>query len=295
MSNTKLAILILAHRDVEHLNRLIRKLQHPDIEIFVHVDAKCGPCYRSRISNDVYILPQEDCFDISWGGMEMVYATVSLLRYAVVHGSFTHYALISGQDYLVKSANDLVALLSKNDGDYLNILPDELRFISRYSLYYPKWLLGKQPWKRPVRTAYKMVGAGLFPNIFCRRDCPTNRFHCGQQWWVLRGGPVRWILGEIERNPSWFAFFSHSQIPDEGFFQTLYCLSPFSGSDLGNLTYADWSGRGPSPELLSERHFDEIMLSGKFFARKMDSVISKTLLDKVDRVCGLPVMGGSNA
>lgn len=294
MSDVKLAVLILAHRDVSHLNRLIRKLQHPDIKVFVHVDVKCGSFYRSEISDDAHVLPQEACFDISWGGMEMVYATVSLLRCAAARGSFSHYALISGQDYLVKSAQELITLLGENDGDYLTILPDELRFTSRYTLYFPNWLLGKQPWKRPVRAAYKIVGAGLLPNIFLRSDCPASRFHCGQQWWLLRSGPVEWMLGEMERDSGWFTYFSHSQIPDEGFFQTLYCVSPFSGSDLGNLTYADWSGNGPSPEILSERHFEEIVLSGKFFARKMDSEISKTLLEKIDRLRGASVGEAAN-
>ena len=36
----KLAILVLAHKDVFQLNRLLSSLEHPDIDVYVHVDAK---------------------------------------------------------------------------------------------------------------------------------------------------------------------------------------------------------------------------------------------------------------
>lgn len=277
----RLAILILAHKDVEQLNRLLGALQHPDIDVYVHIDAKQDETFRSRVGEGMcFLMRRSESVDIAWGDIGMPIATVRLMRHAATRGDYGHMMLISGSDYPVRSIHKLLKRLS-DANDCLNVI-DSHRFDSRYLLYYPSWLIGKQPLKRPIRGFYKCLGMGPFKGILKRKGGPSARYWCGSSWWVLRGEVVQWVLREIDRNPLWLSYYENALNPDEGLFQTMYMNSPFAGQNEEILTYIDWSAHGSSPEVLAKDDFDRIRASGKYFARKMESGASDALLDMVD-------------
>lgn len=277
----KLAVLVLAHKDVDQLNRLLGALAHPDIDVYVHVDAKQDGYFRQRINtNRALILSKDESTDVNWGDIGFPIAALRLMKLASSQASYKHYLLISGQDYPVRPMSELLEFLS-DDCDYLNFV-EGIRFDSRYLLYFPMWLIGKETWKRPIRGIYKCLGMGPFARMLQRRNRPFNKPYCGSSWWVFRTKVVDWILAEIEREPRWLSFYSNSLNPDEGLFQTLYMNSPFAGQNQEILTYIDWSANGPSPEVLSEKDFTSIVQSKKFFARKMETGLSDALLDMVD-------------
>lgn len=286
MREPRVAMLVLAHRYVVLLNRLIDALDYPGVDTFIHIDKKQGEEYRSQVKGRAVILPREDSYDIGWGTMEMVLATIRLMREASAYDGYTHFVCLSGQHYPSRPVSQLFDLFAGGDADFVSILPDNYRFISRYLLYYPHWMRGKKPWKKPFRVGYK--GLGLLLPFLQRRDRPAAHFSCGSQWWAMRSEVVKWMLGEIDKNPNWIAYYKNSLIPDEGFFQTLYENSPWAGQNEGILTYIDWSAGGPSPEVLTERDYGAIVESDKYFARKMDSKKSSTLLNMLDkRICSM--------
>lgn len=277
----KLAILVLAHKDVVQLNRLLASLEHPDIDVYVHVDAKQDDFFRQNIrAGRAIVLPKDESCSVNWGDIGFPIAALKLLRLASSQATYNHYMLISGQDYPVRPMSELLDFLSKG-GDYLDFV-EGIRFDSRYLLYYPSWLIGKEVWKRPIRGIYKCLGMGPFARILQRKNRPFYKPFCGSSWWVFRGTVVNWILSELEREPRWLSFYSNSLNPDEGLFQTLYMNSPFVGQNNNILTYIDWSANGPSPEVLTVKDFDSIIQSKKFFARKMDTESSTLLLNLLD-------------
>lgn len=279
-ASKSLAILVLAHKDVDQLNRLIKSLQHDDVDVYIHIDAKKSRSFRNSVGGGCFLMPLEESVDVSWGDIGMPLATVKLMKQASCRCRYKYMLLISGQDYPVRSISALLRFLTGSN-DYLNVISSH-RFDSRYLLYYPSWLIGKQSWIRPIRGLYKFIGMGALKVFFQRKGGPSTRYWCGSSWWALRGEVIEWMLREIDRDPRWLSFYANALNPDEGLFQTLYMNSPYAGENEDILTYIDWSGHGPSPEVLTNDDFESVRDSGKFFARKMESGVSDSLLEMID-------------
>lgn len=118
----KQAILIQCHKNPEQVNMLLDALQHPDVDIFVHVDKKSDIGSQLKTSSQIHILPDKYRVDVQWATFSQVRATLNLLRYASHHGEYEHYWLCSGQDYPIKPIDDIVQFLhSKPDTNFIQI------------------------------------------------------------------------------------------------------------------------------------------------------------------------------
>jgi hypothetical protein len=119
---SKIAILIQCHKNPEQVNLLLAALQHPDVDIYIHVDKKSDIGSRLRTSSQMHILPDKYRVDVQWATFSQVRATLHLLRYASHHGEYEHYWLCSGQDYPIKSIDEIVRFLhSKPDANFIQI------------------------------------------------------------------------------------------------------------------------------------------------------------------------------
>jgi hypothetical protein len=63
----------------------------------------------------------------------------------------------------------------------------------------------------------------------------------------------------VRSNPDICSFFENSVCPDEIFFHTVLAESPFARTAHRELTYADWSAKGMSPEFISEAHLPYLL------------------------------------
>ena len=283
----KLALLIMAHKDIELTNRLLSVVSNPHVDVYLHVDKKCDDSFRNSLKGDFYLIPRENSEDIQWGFSGGIRAEEKLLRTAFSKGDYSHFALISAQDYPLRDMTELLDFLGDNPNrDFIDIIQNDETFQSRYLLYWPDFLIGREKWQRPIRGFYKTIGMAL--PFIQRKVKPASRLYCGSQWWVLRASVVKWMLHELENRDRWISFYSHSLNPDEGLFQTLYMASPFKNDRDSILTYIDWSEHGSSPKTLDVSDLDAMRESGKFFARKFDLAVDSSVLDFLpfhDEVC----------
>jgi hypothetical protein len=151
------------------------------------------------------------------------------------------------------------------------------------------------------------------PLIRGSRWAPVPMFFGGAQWWSLSHSCVRYILDYLERSRQFVSFFQYTDSPCEIFFQTLILNSPFAAAVVGfadfqhkadptcphpwppdalNLRYINWDAdrwllfdnestpRGPA--ILDQRDQLALQASPALFARKLDPVHSKHLLDWID-------------
>lgn len=216
----------------------------------------------------------------------MTKAEIHLLQKASKSGKYTHFALISGQDYCIRPIDDFVKFLSENsEHDFMNYVEESSRFSTRYTLYWPSFLIGRENWQNPIRKIYKFLGGSLFRSLLTRRNPPTKHFSYGSQWWVLRSEVVTWMLDEIQRDPHWLEYYGHSLNADESFFQTLYSVSPFAGQNRPYLTFVDWSDHGASPKTLTSSDYDELREAAesgeKYFARKFDRSVDENIINRL--------------
>src|SRR3546814_9198202 len=102
------------------------------------------------------------------------------------------------------------------------------------------------------------------------RMTPMNMILTGRaQWMTLCADHVRYVLSYIYKNPQVARFFKYTWGPDEFFFQTILFNSPFRSDIINdNLRYIDWTEGAASPKVLTRKDFEELVNSGKLYARK---------------------------
>lgn len=82
----KLAHFILAHNKPEQLCRLVDRLAHPDVYIFIHVDKKADISpFRIALKNCSNVVFVDNRVDIIWGSYRMVQATIEGFKQIMAH------------------------------------------------------------------------------------------------------------------------------------------------------------------------------------------------------------------
>ena len=112
-----------------------------------------------------------------------------------------------------------------------------------------------------------------------------GEFYGGGTWWSLSRTAISEIIATIESRKSLIPSLHFAFCAEEIFFQTVIMNSHMSSNVENNdLRYVDWSSKyGSCPAVLDETDFDNIINSGKLFARKIDSAISRTLMIKLEQ------------
>ena len=83
----KVAFLMQCHKNPKQINLLLKALNHPQVDVFIHVDSK-NESIRENIEkiDGVYLLPKKDCVDVQWAQFSQVQATLNLLDAAISGG-----------------------------------------------------------------------------------------------------------------------------------------------------------------------------------------------------------------
>ncbi len=288
----KIAYLIIAHTDPKQCSNLISALDSECAHFFVHVDKKVElrpflENIRTTKSHLVYVKERNEVY---WGGYSVVRATIKLISNAVNSGiRFHKYVLMSGVDYPIKSCSYIQNKLFRDDKDYIDFftLPglcwesqrgglDRIRFyhFNDYKLTNPrsKLLIG-----RMVGGISKKYGE-YFP-----RKIPRGwTIYGGHQFWALSHSSVQYILESIEKYPEIVRFFKWTYVPDESFFQTILLNSDRRDNLVNDhLRFVLWEREDPA--VFVDEDYDSIVQSKALFARKFDSIRSRSLIHRINR------------
>ena len=289
----KLAFLILCHKNSEQINKLMEALSHPNIYFYVHVDRKSEITQQINTHNsNVTILPEEERVDVKWGTFSQVEATLNLLKQAYSK-KYDYYWLISGQDFPLVSAKDIITQLSnaKLGGyNFVNLFVSKnngakksTNFDKRNEIIFPEWLLKHDFKHRIVRRLWVEITGG-YQHTFCvflRPNMNELKYYFGSQWWCINCDFVSYILDYIESHPEYISFFKKASCPDESFFQTLLMNSDFAFSRREYLHYIDWSEGTSSPKTLKCTDLDKAFASHKLIARKIDQEYDKEIITEI--------------
>lgn len=279
----KIIYLILAHKNLSHLERLVQKLNDSGVRFLIHMDKESSLKSVNRFpvlnSSNVKFLTKR--FPINWGGFNMVRATLELMREAYSQRGKAYYVLLSGSDYPVKTNAEIRNYLSENYG---------LEFINYWSLPYQNWSTGglnrvQQHWfvdnigideSRIIAKLQEEAG-------FIRNGIEAFQIFGGSQWWCLTEKCVSYILKFVKQNPAVSEYFSSTLIPDEMFFQSIVANSSFKQRLANeNLRYLSFIGGACHPETVLPIDLDKVLNSGKLWARKFDHDKYPDLLDEID-------------
>ena len=83
----KIAFLMQCHKNSIQINRLIDKLKHSEVDVYIHIDSKSQRLREEIKRNEnVHLLPNEKCVDVQWGTFSQVTATLNLIEFARTNG-----------------------------------------------------------------------------------------------------------------------------------------------------------------------------------------------------------------
>lgn len=281
----KIAFLMQCHKNPEQINLLLKALKHPQVDVFIHVDSKNENTRENIASREgVYLLPKEDCIAVQWGQFSQVKATLNMLKIATSSGGgYSHYFLISGQDFILKSIDDIVEFLENHKEDNFIECESVESFEKRNDIYFPTLVVGKKNWQKIIKSilVYSTGGWNHTFRVF-KRPSPYNvDYFFGSSWWCLNEKMILWIEKYLRDHPTYQAFFEKSLCADECFFQTLVMNSPYSLSVRPFLHFVKFENGESSPILLTMNSFSDMQESGKLIARKFDINVDAEVIRKL--------------
>lgn len=292
----KLAILLLCHKNAEQINLFLQTMQHPAIEFFIHADKKSDIADQIIKRPDIHMLPDSMRVDVKWSGFSMIEATLNMLREACHSRKFNYYWLCSGQDFPIKSPDEIISYFRNHVGkNFIGLVPSynyvdhkKNHYDKRNDLYFPHFLMGKSLWIRLLKRLYIEISGGwncTFLLFHRKGRFAQTDFYYGPQWWAITDRFSVWLLKYLKDNPWYEEGYQSSLTPDESFFQTLLMMSPYKETRHDYLHYIDWSERPGkprnSPNTLTLADYDKMKASGYLMARKFDMDVDKDIIYKL--------------
>lgn len=283
----KIAILILCHKNPKQINLLLDKLNHQDIDCYIHIDKKADFANKITKRSNIVLLPDEKRVSVEWAQISMVTATINLVEEAHRHGKYDYYWLTSGQDWPLRSADEIVKFFEKHSGvnfvqywdskNHGNHKQNNLD--KRNQIYFPIKLIGRKPWQKIIKRGWVEFTGGYNQTwkIFERKQLGIE-FYFGSSWWALKRETIDWIMQYITTHPEYYKFYENATCPDESFFQTLVMISPYADENTDYLTYLHFQKGANSPDILTEDNLQRARESKYLIMRKVDMNVDDSFL-----------------
>jgi hypothetical protein len=292
----RLAYIIVSHFNLEQTLRLFNMLNHKDACFVFHVSKKCEPQYYEKLY--AALKDRENCFftkriDITWANFSFVQAELNAIDTLIENNvNFDYAFLLSGQDYPIKSHNDIVRTLNKKQGkQYLEFIPfSELKDINHWMQAYHFWVGKRRFWHPHERSEnviiriYNLVFSIFLPK---NRKLPHDLIpYKGSTWWTLTRDCIEFLYHQIHSpdGKKIVRYFKNTWHPTELYIQTILMNSKYRKDIINNdLRFILWQENDDGhPKMLTEADYEDIISSDRLFARKFNSQIDATILDLLD-------------
>lgn len=282
---------MLCHKNPNQINDLTNELIKNGSDVYIHIDLKSNIESKINTNDHIFILPKEKSYSVSWGGNDMIKATLSLIKYVKdTNINYDYIWLISGQDFPIVSSDIITKRLTKDNGfNFIEIIDKNSnkynRYNKLYTIWYPKWITKNSAIIKIIKRLYMIVtgGFGHTFKLFLRKKPFDFDFYFGSQWWCLTSQCAFDLLKYSEENINYINYFDNVIIPDECFFQTLFMNSKYKSKQKDYLTFVNWKEDRRSPETLTINDLELLMNQSdkKCFARKFDYNVDKDIVDSL--------------
>lgn len=283
-------ILIMAHKDFDHLIKLIEYFTF-NCDVFIHWDKK-KPLNKKELT-ELYKHTQvkkilQD-YEVHWGGTSVLECELHLIRTAIhsVENDYIH--LISGQDYPTRPLSFFLRFFEENNGkDFIQYthLPHpnwEDNTFRRFQYYYPYDYAGNQEnakqWVgEQVRSQYKKGIKRPIPDEF------EHLYGCSQ-WFSISQKSANVLIDYTDEHPEFYNRLWMTFAPEECYPATV--LVNILGKEnivCDNLRFIRWKyENGNRPANLGMQHFCHLLKKDYLFARKMEKPYCNDLKEIIDK------------
>ena len=285
------AFLIGLYQNPEYAASLIESLRGERSNIYVHINPLCLPIFKGfmeHYGNDenVQIIHTQP---IHWGGYSLMRSMLDLLNLAMVNEENGFFHMLTGQDLLIKPLTELYSFFDdNNDKNYLSYGDDQMLNPQRgyllgvnrsqYVHLFDKLNYRGNMLHRQIEKYF--VKAQQWLHI--KRNWPFPNYYQGSGWFSFNRKAVEEILKFMKVN---HGIAENTFAPDEVMFQSILLNSKINHHVVNdNLRFIQWDNKGEvgSPVILTEQHFDMMVKSHCFFARKVHPEKSKQLIEKIN-------------
>lgn len=282
----RIAHIIMAHKNPKQLLRLIKSLEHPNADFFIHIDKKVLKEEFKIIEDLSQVKFIKNRINCNWGGNSLFLGILSSLNEVVSDNiEYDFINLLSAQDYPLTSAENIFNFLQSSP---------QSNFISYDESRETEW------WKKAVSryekhhfTDLSFRGKYLLQKIV-NKISPVRKFpmemelygSCKSTWWTISGNCAKYVDEIFTNNKQLRNFLKYSWGTDEFAFASIVMNSSFKDSVINNnLRYIDFSQGHAHPKTLLIEDYDKIVSSKMLFARKFDDQVDESILDRIDAEC----------
>lgn len=185
----KQAYLIEAHKCDEMLLTLLRMLDVPWNDIFIHMDSKNTDYQPETVECRMKYAKvfHAKRHSVVWGGVSQVKAELVLLKTAVAHGPYQHYHLISGVDLPIQTQEDIRAFFEANpDVEFVHFDPHPFSPFNDERVYYRHFFQNIDLRRHPVLGVINGILLSGQKLLKIKRNQDVH-FYKGQQLVQLHG------------------------------------------------------------------------------------------------------------
>ena len=283
----------MAHNDFAILKKLLILLDHPNNDIYLHIDIKVQDFdeqyYQKLLKHASLFFTKRT--NVIWGDYSQINCELLLLKEANNNYKYDYYHLISGVDLPLKSQEEIHDFFSKNKGKefvHFNSLRLSQSTYERASLYHLFTRYGRN--KGKIISFLDKVFLKI-QRIFKvdRTKKDSQRMAFGANWFSITNNLAEYVISkesEISNK------FQHTICADELFLQTLVYNSPFKNNlyydkmdenYIACMRFIDWHREDctSSPHIWRLSDYNELISSDYLFARKFDSKVDSAVIDKI--------------
>lgn len=270
--------LIGAYKDEKGLLDLIKSLSSNG-KVYVHINAlstlNIEKLKKLCLSNVIFIKKVK----VTWGGISHLKAILYMLSLMIKDKDIDYIHIISGQDLKIKSWDYFTAKFNGSKNIYMSCVnikeaPGNIQRRYLYKHFFTNIDSRKKWYKffdhRICDFQKKRKNIGNFSDIYK-----------GMIWISAPTNAYEYAINYYNNHDKFRYDIAHILIPEEIFFQTIFMNSEYKKDIIkNNLRFTIWSERhGSIPAYLDESDITQIDESDCVFARKVDSSISKKLIE----------------
>lgn len=225
----KHAFLIMAHHRPDLLAELVKAIDDPRNDIFIHLDAK-SEIADFHVKTQYSSLYFTKRIPVEWGGYSQIECELLLFEAAFQKGPYDYYHLLTGSTYLLKSNDGIHDFFDENQGKEFIGFDNNNDYSFRSNHYFlfneigkPTTIKKKILWK--IRNLFLLIQKAVhFNKRAISRNLNKIKIKKGLAYVSVTNSFVSYIL---QQRALIKALFSNSISGDECFLQTLAYNSNF--------------------------------------------------------------------
>ena len=289
------SVLITAYHKFPQLNELAELLSRK-FEVYIHIDKKVQ---RAFVPANQHIHVYSE-YRVNWGSCSHLKAILFLMKEALKNPEITYCHLISGDDWPVRSLDEIYEHFEKTD---------EIDMLcTKFSCWTPEWYEICHDWQQyyhfldvfdrnflPAKAMLKLF-LGVQKVLGVNRYRQLERIlgsgaelAQGLVWGSYPRDAMEYCFRYHEAHPQLMDFLGKGQAAEEYFFQTILANHPDFEKRITNhhYRYMNWTHKnGTYPGTLDLEDLEPIRNGKWHFCRKVDAEISKEMLKELEREVG---------